>query len=317
MSTTLKSLSISYRVIASTTNRLIIQRSISTVQRTPLDNNEYHEDFRNFGVGSYRVPSNYNLPQIVNEIKNGQGFFVLKGAFSQRCIEEAKDLVDYFTENKRVDTNTDTNEYAKHNSYGGEKKGGIIWRLLGKGAIFEKLAQHPATLEITRELLGPKSQISSYMSNTVLPGMGAQLPHLDYPYYDGFFPNSEADIQRPLLSVAFMIMLSEFTIENGGTAFRPGSQRKPTYPHDREDFYRNMVQLQGEPGDIGIFAASTQHCAMQNNGKSPRVGIVQSMVPVYMKPYHDIKLPEDHMSNASDDMKKLLAYGHPYPMQHG
>ena len=75
--------------------------------------------------------------------------------------------------------------------------------------------------------------------------MGGQLPHLDYPYYEGFFPDDEADSHRPLLGVAFMVMLSKFTVKNGGTAFRPGSQKRPIYPSDTDEFYRNMVQLQG------------------------------------------------------------------------
>jgi len=264
----------------------------------------------------YIRPLNYNLTQVVQEITNGKGFFILKRGFSKKDVGIARSIVDHLTKHNRIDTNTDTTQSAKHNSYGG-KSGGIIWRLLGKGKIFEKIAQHPVTLEITRALLGPKSQISSYMSNTVKPGMGAQLPHLDYPYYDGYFPNGEQDIQRPLLSVSFMVLLSKFSVKNGGTAFRPGSQKQPSYPHDVEDFYRNMVQLEGEPGDIGVFGASTQHCAMANNDVEPRVGIVQSMTPVYLKPYHDIKVSEEMLSNASQEMRTLLAADHPYPMKHG
>ena len=193
----------------------------------------------------YIRPLNYNLTQVVQEITNGKGFFVLRRGFSKKDVGIARSIVDHLTKHNRIDTNTDTTQSAKHNSYGG-KSGGIIWRLLGKGKIFDKIVQHPVTLEITRALLGPKSQISSYMSNTVKPGMDAQIPHMDYPYYDGFFPSGEQNIQRPLLSVGFMILLSKFTAKNGGTAFRPGSQKQPSYPHDVEDFYRNMVQLEGK-----------------------------------------------------------------------
>jgi len=267
-------------------------------------------------MNDFITPLNYNLTEVIHEITHGKGFYILRKGFSPKDIGLARARVDHLTKNNRVDTNTDVTQSAKHNSYGG-KSGGIIWRLLGKGKIFEKIAQHPVTLEITRALLGPKSQISSYMSNTVQPGMGSQLPHLDYPYYEGYFPQNEHNIQRPLLSVSFMFLLSDFTVKNGGTAFRPGSQRSPSYPHDTEEFYRNMVQLEGEPGDIGIFGASTQHCAMGNNDVNPRVGIVKSMVPVYLKPYHDIQVPEDTLSKASPDMRTILAVDHPYPMKHG
>lgn len=290
---------------------------------TPINCNTTKTAYcKDVDMDDYLRPLNYNLTDVVHEIKHGKGFYLLKRGFSLKDAGIARKLVDYVTENHLVDSNTDVSKSARHNSYGQRKSsngkaGGIIWRLLGKGKIFEKLAQHPATVEITRALLGPKSQISSYMSNTVQPGMGSQLPHLDYPYYDGFFPEGEASMKRPLLSVAFLFMLSPFSVKNGGTAFRPGSQKRPTYPHDVDEFRRNMVQLEGEPGDIGIFAASTQHCAMQNNDVIPRVGVIKSMTPIYLKPYHDIQLPTEDMSTASSELRTLLAVDHPYPMKHG
>ena len=188
----------------------------------------------------YIYPQNYNLSHITNEIINGSGFFVLKKAFSKEDVEAAKRIVDRLTREQHVFWNTDHSQSGTHNSHPG-----VILKVLGNGKIFEKVAQHPVILDITRTLLGSKSHISSFASHTVEPGMSGQLPHLDYPYYEGYFPEHEASIQRPLLGVAFMVMLSEFTELNGGTAFRPGSQKRPTYPRDVEDFYRNMVQLQG------------------------------------------------------------------------
>ena len=56
---------------------------------------------------------------------------------------------------------------------------------------------------------------------------------------------------------------------------------------------------------------------MGNNDVEPRVGIVQSMTPVYLKPYHDIQVSQEILSNASQEMRTLLATDHPYPMKHG
>jgi len=267
-------------------------------------------------MDDYQMPLNYDLDKAVEAIKNGDGFFLLKKMFSKKDVQIARSAVDHFTKHERVDTNTDHSTSAKHNSYG-DSSGGIIWRLIGKDKIFDKFALHPANLEISRALLGPTCQISSYMSNTVKPGMGGQYPHIDYPYYDGFFPEKEQNMSRPVLSIGIMMMLSDFTVKNGGTAVRPGSQIEPSYPHDAEDFYRNSVQLQGEAGDVGIFSASTQHCAMANNCTSPRVGIVMSMTPIYLRPYHEIKLNNEQLAEAPEELKKILGVGHPYPMQHG
>ena len=71
----------------------------------------------------------------------------------------------------------------------------------------------------------------------------------------------------------------------------------------------------GKPGDIGVYGASTQHCAMANRDVEPRVGMLVAMIPVYLKPYHDIHLPEEALSSASQDMRTLLAVDHPYPVK--
>merc|ERR1712013_225674 len=66
----------------------------------------------------------------------------------------------------------------------------MVWALFNKGRIFEKMAQHPAILNISNIVLGERSAISSYAANTVLPGQGGQLPHLDYPYYRLFYKHA-------------------------------------------------------------------------------------------------------------------------------
>merc|ERR1712241_1180207 len=128
--------------------------------------------------------------------------------------------------------------------------GGLVWALFNKGRIFEKMAQHPVILNISNVILGETSQISSLAANTVLPGQEGQLPHLDYPYYRSFYPSTNHNIMdtAPPLAVQFVTLLSDFTKENGGTGIRPHSHHQPRYPDDVEDFYANMIQMEGMRG---------------------------------------------------------------------
>jgi len=263
-------------------------------------------------MNDYQIPD-YNITDVKSELVSGNGFVILRNVFSKADILVTQQQVQNLTKHNRIQTNVDENPYAKHNSYGG-KASGIVWRLLGNGRIFEKIAMHPTLKEITIEVLGESSYISSYMSNTVAPGMKGQTPHIDYPYYDGFFPNDEKSSPRPLLSIGIMIMVSEFSKENGGTAARPGSQRSPTYPSDKEEFFRHAVQFEGKPGDVAIFAASLQHCAMPNNSPNHRVGIVMSMIPGYLRAYQDIRIGV--YQPVSSEFKKMVGMGHYYPMRH-
>ena len=113
----------------------------------------------------------------------GSGWIVLKSMYSAEDVKLAKDIVYQY--NKADNITMDRNEDARHKSRdeAHNKYNGLVWALFNKGRIFEKMAQHPVILNISNVILGESSIISSYAANTVLPGQGGQLPHLDYPYY--------------------------------------------------------------------------------------------------------------------------------------
>lgn len=85
------------------------------------------------------------------------------------------------------------------------------------------------------------------------------------------------------LSVTFATLLTHFTEENGATAVRPGSQRRPQYPEDVEDFHSKSEQVVGEAGDVVVFTGALQHCAKPNKSKELRIAVLQQMIPVYVK----------------------------------
>ena len=87
----------------------------------------------------------------------------------------------------------------------------------------------------------------------------------------------------PPLAIQFVTLLTDFTKENGGTALRPHSHHRPTYPEDEEEFHANAIQIEGKAGDVVVFAGAIQHCAMPNKSKKLRTGMLQHMVPVYIK----------------------------------
>ena len=137
--------------------------------------------------------------------------------------------------------------------------------------------KHPIILSISNIILGETSQISSLAANTVLPGQGGQLPHLDYPYYRSFYPSANPNIMdtAPPLATQFVTLLTDFTKENGGTALRPHSHHRPTYPEDEEEFHANAIQIEGKAGDVVVFAGAIQHCAMPNKSKKLTTGMLQ------------------------------------------
>merc|ERR1712217_21851 len=95
----------------------------------------------------------------------------------------------------------------------------------------------------------------------------------------------------PPLAVQFVTLLSDFTKENGGTGIRPHSHHQPRYPDDVEDFYANR-------------------------SKGLRTGMLQHMVPVYIKPFEAMSdyVREEIKARATPAMKRILALDHPSPV---
>ena len=66
------------------------------------------------------------------------------------------------------------------------------------------------------------------------------------------------------LALVFITLITDFTVENGGTALRPSSHKEPTYPKDQDEFFAKAVQVVGRAGDMVVLRSSVQHCAMPN-----------------------------------------------------
>jgi len=267
----------------------------------------------------YNIPEDLDINEIVDTITNGKGYYIIRGLYSEKDTAMAREKVFFHNQAKKYlkqaeeaeDHHADNDE--RHNKFNG-----LVWALLNKGKIFQKMAMHPVIMNISNILIGEKSQISSLAANTVLPGQPGQLPHLDYPYYRNFYPSVNPNIMdsAPPLAVQFVTLLTEFTKNNGGTAVRPHSHHQPRYPEDEDEFRRNMVQVEGQPGDLVVFAGAIQHGAMPNYSKGFRAGILQHMVPIYVKPFENMAeyVREDIKLQAPPGLRRLLALDHPYPI---
>jgi len=266
-------------------------------------------------MGSYQTPKDFDINKVIEAITTGDGWIKLEGMHSEKDILMARERVYHHNQADKIISQSEVhkNQDELHNKFSG-----MVWALFNKGRIFEKMAAHPAILNISNIMLGEKSQISSYAANTVLPGQGGQLPHLDYPYYRFFYPSSNPHIMdtAPPLSVQFVTLLTDFHMGNGGTAIRPNSHKLPRYPDDKEDFYKHAIQMEGKAGDVVVFAGAMQHCAMPNKSKGLRAGILQHMAPVYIKPFEAMAeyVRDDIKERATPDMRRLLALEHPYPV---
>lgn len=143
---------------------------------------------------------------------------------------------------------------------------------------------HPRLMAVVDRLFGDFPRIS--MLTGAINGQGIKRGemHADWP----FNQNSKARVRAPypdiVMNLVTMWMLTDYTVENGGTIVIPGSHKRDFSPrygtnHDPMAVYEGEVQLQGKAGDVGLFDARTWHAIAPNRSDQPRIGVIVRYAP--------------------------------------
>lgn len=101
-------------------------------------------------------------------------------------------------------------------------------------------------------------------------------PHRDIRAFSPGYP----------LSLNMLVMLDDFTEQNGATRLLPGSHLKPEMPSDA-DFACDAIQVTGKAGDILLFDSLTVHAAAPNRTARARRALTLCFGRPFMKPQMD------------------------------
>jgi hypothetical protein len=101
-------------------------------------------------------------------------------------------------------------------------------------------------------------------------------PHRDIRAFSPGYP----------LSLNMLVMLDDFTEENGATRLQPGSHLKAEMASDAE-FARDAISITGKAGDIVLFDSLVVHAAAPNRSKASRRALTLCFGRPFMKPQMD------------------------------
>jgi ectoine hydroxylase-related dioxygenase (phytanoyl-CoA dioxygenase family) len=127
----------------------------------------------------------------------------------------------------------------------------------------------------------------------------SSIVHRDLRFYSGDFP----------IMLNCLIMVDDFTIDNGATYLLPYSHLEQRKPSDNE-FFNNAIQAVGKAGDILIFNANVWHAAAPNNTTNGRKAIPFTVSKSFMKQLLDYPraIGYDKMNSFSYEMQQFLGY---------
>jgi ectoine hydroxylase-related dioxygenase (phytanoyl-CoA dioxygenase family) len=154
------------------------------------------------------------------------------------------------------------------------------------GGTFVSLFDHPDVMRPVNAVLGDGSIVYGYTSSSMPPGRtnyGGRI-HRDSPrYIPGYITN-----------VGVIIMLDDFTEENGATWFLPGSEARPDLPTE-EEFYANAQRLVASAGSAFYFNARVVHAGGVNRTDLWRHALTINMCRPWMKQRLDIPRMMAHL----------------------
>lgn len=123
--------------------------------------------------------------------------------------------------------------------------------------------------------------------------------HRDIRFFSGEFP----------LMLNLLIMLDDFTLENGATYLLAGSHKDNKKPIDKE-FYENSDRALGNRGDILFFNSNLWHAAGINKTVQERRALTITLTKPFMKQQLDYPraIGYDKLQNMSSHLQQLIGY---------
>ncbi|MEE1945132.1 phytanoyl-CoA dioxygenase family protein [Pedobacter sp. KR3-3] len=123
--------------------------------------------------------------------------------------------------------------------------------------------------------------------------------HRDIRFFSGDFP----------LMMQLLIMLDDFTIENGATFLLGGSHQADAKPGET-DFYQKASRAIGKRGDVLLFNSNLWHAAGINTTDTERRALTINFTKPFMKPQLDYcrALGYDFVETLPTELQQVLGY---------
>lgn len=140
---------------------------------------------------------------------------------------------------------------------------------------------------------------------------------INLPNKASYVANIHRDI-RTFYNVPMMmnmlVILDDFTLENGATYLLSGSHLKDEKP-ETDFFYRNSVRALAKAGSILLFDSLTWHAAGLNTTHTPRKALTLAFTRPFMKQQMDYPrfLGYNRKEEFSDDVKQVIGYNSRVP----
>ena len=229
------------------------------------------------------------------ELKN-QGYTIIRNLIDDNWLDKLRVALDEsFIKHRQT-------QVANNNDI---QTDGVALHVLLSDPLFIEFLEELQNKEffnfLSNSFFNSKCIINSFSGLDNLPNQPnfSAIVHRDLRFYSGDFP----------IMLNCLLMVDDFTIENGGTYLLPYSHLEERKPSD-EEFFNKAIQAVGTKGDMLVFNANVWHSSAPNKTQDHRRAIPITVSKSFMKQLLDYPraIRYDKMNNFSYEMQQLLGY---------
>jgi ectoine hydroxylase-related dioxygenase (phytanoyl-CoA dioxygenase family) len=224
------------------------------------------------------------------------GYTIIKNLIDDNWLNVLKKSIDdAFLEHKKTQLKNNNDIQTD----------GVALHVLLSNPIFidflEHLRQKNLFKFLQENFFGSNCIINSFSALDNLPNQPnfSAIVHRDLRFYSGEFP----------IMVNCLLMVDDFTVENGGTYLLPYSHLDKRKPSD-EEFFKNSIQAIGKKGDMLIFNSNVWHSSAPNMTQDHRRAIPITVSKSFMKQLLDYPraIGYDKIDEFNLELQQLLGY---------
>jgi len=180
---------------------------------------------------------------------------------------------------------------------------GMVHNCMFRGQAMSDLLDCEEMNSFVSDILGHSFILYAYQSSSLQPGIeegnfGSRV-HVDSPRF----------IENYITNIGVIFPLDDFTEQNGGTYYLPGSQNIAELTKE-EEFYSKAKRLVCKKGDMVVFNARVHHAAGVNSTDKVRHALTMNFCRSYMRQRFDFpRMASSHSTLLrSENVKKLLGW---------
>mgnify|MGYP005668106529 CR=1 FL=1 len=231
------------------------------------------------------IPFQKITPTLFKNSFDNDGYVVVENVFDNKFIDDIIPELKAAIEKESKEFHGS----KEHKDYG------MLLACCVHGGKFLDVVEHKPYIEPFNWILGDTSIIWVYTSSAMAPNSGnySSRIHVDRPY---FTPNY-------IDAMGSLILLNDFTEENGATYILPKSHLKEDEPSE-EYFYKNAERLIAPKGSVFYFNLRLWHAGGKNISNDWRYALGIGMIKPYLKQRIDLPSALEHV-----DISSLTSYG--------